>query len=88
MLLRLHAGHEQYKVVARDALAELRKVWPEYCKPPAADSLVDHFEKYNRKLSIGAHFTASDLWRAARHDDQLRRLLDILGLRSSRGEIR
>lgn len=75
VLLRLHAGHEQRRVAARGALAELRKVWPEYRKPPSADSLVERF-------------APSDLWRAARHDDQLRRLLDVLGLRSSRGEIR
>lgn len=75
VLLRLHAGHEQRRVAARDALVELRRVWPEYRKPPSADSLADRF-------------TPSDLWRAARHDDQLRRLLDVLGLRSPLGESR
>ena len=43
VLLRLHAGHEQRKVAAPAALAELRKVWPEYRKPPPADSLVERF---------------------------------------------
>lgn len=75
VLLRLHAGHEQRRVAARGALAELRRVWPEYRKPPSADSLIERFALF-------------DLWRAARHDDQLRRLLDVLGLRPPRGEIR
>lgn len=75
MLLRLHAGHEQRRVAARGAWAELRRVWPEYNKPPSADSLIERF-------------TPSDLWRAARHDDQLRRLFDVLGLRPPHGESR
>lgn len=75
VLLRLHAGHERRQVAARDASAELRKVWPEYRKPPPADRLIERF-------------AASDLRRAARHDGRLRRLLDVLGLRSPRGESR
>ena len=75
VLLRLHAGHERRQVAARDAAAELRKVWPEYRKPPAADRLTERF-------------ATSDLRRAARHDGRLRRLLDVLGLRSPRGESR
>lgn len=75
VLLRLHSGQERRTVAAREALAKLRKIWPEYRKPPSADSLIKRF-------------ALSDLWRAARHDDQLRRLLDVLGLRPPRGEIR
>lgn len=75
VLLRLHSGHERRQVAARDASAELRKVWPEYGKPPPADRLIERF-------------ATSDLRRAARHDGRLRRLLDVLGLRSPRGESR
>ena len=68
LLLRLHQGHESREIAAGDSMAELRKVWPEYRKSSlTADQL-------NRR------FTVSDLRRAARYDEGLRRLLEILGL--------
>ena len=67
LLLRLHSGHEHRQVRSQDALKELKKVWPEYDKPPTADQL-DH------------RFDVSDLQRIAQRDEHLRRLLEILGL--------
>lgn len=67
-LLRLHPGHERREIAAGDSMAELRKVWPEYRK-----SLLTA-EQLRRR------FTVSDLRRAARHDEGLRRFLDVLGL--------
>ena len=68
LLLRLHSGHERREIAAGDSMAELRKVWPEYSK----SSLTA--EQLKRR------FTVSDLRRAARYDEGLRRLLDVLGL--------
>ncbi len=48
-------------------MAELRKVWPEYSKPPTADQL-------------SKRFALSDVQRAAQHDSELQRLLKVLGL--------
>ena len=70
LLFRLHQGHERRRTTAGDAMTELRKVWPEYDKPPTADQL-------NRR------FTLSDVRRAARYDKELCQLLEILGLASS-----
>lgn len=67
LLLRLHARHERRLVAARDAIRELQKIWPEYRKPPTADQL-------------SRRFTLDDLRRTARHDDQLRELLRVVGL--------
>ena len=68
LLLRLHQGHENRQIVAGDSITELRKVWPEYSKSSlTADQLKQRF-------------TVSDLRRAARYDEGLRRLLDVLGL--------
>ena len=67
LLFRLHSGHERRSITAGDAMAELRKVWPEYRKPPTADQL-------------SRRFTLSDVRRAARYDKELRQLLEILGL--------
>ena len=68
LLLRLHQGHESREITAGDSMAELRKVWPEYSKSSlTADQLKPRF-------------TVSDLRRAARYDQGLRRLLDVLGL--------
>jgi len=67
LLLRLHHGHERRRVTARAALTELRKVWPEYSKPVTADQLT-------------RRFSLSDARRAAQYDDELRRLLLLLGL--------
>ena len=67
LLLRLHEGHESRKIV-NNAETELRKVWPQYSKRQlTADQLRQRF-------------TLSDLQRAARHDNGLKRLLEILGL--------
>ena len=66
LLLRLHAGHERRQVRAQDALKELKKVWPEYGKPPTADQLDQRFD-------------VPDLLRVAQHDEHLQRLLEILG---------
>ena len=67
LLFRLHKGHERRRVTAGDAMTELRKVWPEYRKPPTADQL-------------SRRFTLSDVRRAARHDEELQKILAILGL--------
>ena len=68
LLLRLHRRHESREIAAGDSMAELRKVWPEYSK----SSLTS--EQLNQR------FTVSDLRRAARYDQGLRRLLEVLGL--------
>ena len=67
LLIRLHPGQENRKITAGKAMAELRKVWPEYSKPPTADQL-------------SQRFTLSDVQRAAQHDSELQRLLEVLGL--------
>lgn len=66
LLLRLHRGYENRKITG-NAMRELRKVWPEYTKKLTADQL-------DRRFGL------SDLGRAARYDNGLRRLLEILGL--------
>lgn len=68
LLLRLCQGHESRTISAGDSMAELRKVWPEYRK-----SLLTA-EQLRRRFAV------SDLRRAARYDEGLRRLLDVLGL--------
>ena len=70
LLFRLHPGREQRRTTARNAMTELRKVWPEYHKPPTADQL-------------SGRFTLSDVRRATRHDKELHQLLEILGLAPS-----
>ena len=67
LLIRLHQGQEDRKIAADNAMAELRKVWPEYSKPPTADQL-------------SKRFALSDVQRAAQHDSELQRLLKVLGL--------
>ena len=71
LLFRLHPGREQRRIMAGDAMAELRKVWPEYRKPPTADQL-------------SRRFTLSDVRRAARYDEELQKLLTVLGLEPHR----
>ena len=66
LLLRLHEGHDRRRI-GNNAMAELRQVWPEYSKQLTADQLRQRF-------------ALSDLQRAARHDNELKRLLEILGL--------
>ena len=68
LLLRLHQGYENRRIPAGDSTAELCKVWPEYSKSSlTADQLTGRFD-------------VSDVRRAARHDDELRTLLNVLGL--------
>ena len=67
LLLRLHPGRERRSIAPGDALKELRKIWPEYRKPPTAAQLRQRFD-------------LPALRRAARHDQELQRLLAILGL--------
>ncbi|MDD9983810.1 MAG: hypothetical protein OXU81_21045 [Gammaproteobacteria bacterium] len=73
LLLRLHPGQEQRKVAPGDTMRELRKVWPEYRKPPAAEQL-------RRRFNLSA------LRRAAEYDRELGRLLTVLGLEGSRSD--
>ena len=65
LLLRLHEGHESRRI-GDNAEAELKKVWPEYSKQLTADQLRQRF-------------ALSDLKRAAQYDNELKRLLKILG---------
>ena len=68
VLLSLHEGRERQQTRAADTKRALRKLWPDYSKSSlTADRL-------------SRRFTVSDVRRAAEHDSQLRRLLDILGL--------
>lgn len=67
LLLRLHPGHEYRRIQAQEAEDELRKVWPEYRKPPTAEQLDRRFD-------------LPDLLRAAGHDPHLQRLLEVLDL--------
>ena len=70
LLFRLHSGHEQRRITAGDAMTELQKVWPEYRKSLTTDQLIQRF-------------TVSDVRRAARHDEELQKLLEVLGLEPS-----
>ena len=68
VLLRLREGRESRQIVASSVKTALRKIWPQYNKSGlTADQLRQRF-------------TVSDVQRAARHDEQLARLLEILGL--------
>ena len=67
LLIRLHPGQENRRIAAGKAMAELRKVWPEYSKQLTADQL-------------SQRFTLSDVQRAAQCDSELQRLLEVLGL--------
>lgn len=71
LFLRLHPGQERRKVVAHNAVAELRKLWPDYRKPPTA-------------YQLNQRFSVSDLRRAAQHDEELRKLLIVVGLEALR----
>ena len=71
LLLRLHPGQERRRVAPQDAERELRKLWPEYRKPPTAAQLKQRF-------------SLLDLRRAARHDGELRKLLIAVGLEAAR----
>ncbi len=67
LLLRLHPGQERRSIAPGDTLKELRKVWPEYRKPPTATQLRQRFD-------------LPALRRVARYDEELQRLLAILDL--------
>ena len=67
LLLRVHRGQERRKTAPTNTLNELRKVWPEYGKPPTAAQLRQRFD-------------LPALHRAAPHDRELQRLLAVLGL--------
>ncbi len=67
LLVRLHVGRERSQVTAQHAMRELRRLWPDYRKPPSADELTQRFMR-------------GDLERAARYDEQLRVLLQVVGL--------
>ena len=68
VLLRLHKGQESRQMVASSAKIELRKMWPGYDKSAlTADRLRQRF-------------SSADVRRATRYDEQLARLLEILGL--------
>ena len=67
LLVRLHRGQEQRRIRASDSESELRKMWPEYQKPPTAEQLRQRF-------------TLDDVRRAATYDQHLRMLLEVIGL--------
>ncbi len=68
LLVRLHEGHETRAVAAREAEGQLRKMWPGYDK----GSLTAH--------QLTRRFGLADLRRAARHDEELEKLIGALGL--------
>lgn len=68
LLIRLHSGQERRRIAARTSSSELRKVWPEYTKPPTTQDLI-------------RRFSLSDLQRAAKYDSELQELLEIVGLK-------
>lgn len=68
LLLRLHEGYEARRVPAQEEEKQLRKFWSSYSK----SSLTG--DRLRQRFSLGA------LERAARHDEELRKLLIVLGL--------
>ena len=44
LLVRLHGNQEQRRVAAASAEEELRRLWPEYRKPPTVDQLKQRFK--------------------------------------------
>lgn len=69
LLIRLHSGQERRSITARTSSTELRKVWPEYAKPPTSQALA-------------RRFSLDDLKRAAKYDPELQKLLSVVGLRA------
>ena len=67
LLLRLHPDRERRQVLPQQAMNELKRVWPEYDKPPTA-------------VQLDQRFDLNAVLRAAGHDEHLRRLLEVLGL--------
>lgn len=68
LLIRLHRGHETRAVTAGKAETELQKLWSGYDK----GSLTSQ--------ELKRRFGLSDLRRAARHDEELRKLMGALRL--------
>ncbi len=67
LLVRLHEGHEKRDIQPTEAYYELQQLWPGYEKSVSANAL------YGR-------FGLNNLRRAARHDEQLRRMLELLSI--------
>ena len=67
LLLRLHPKYERKTIQASTAERMLKKVWPEYDKPPTVGQLERHFDH-------------PMLLRAAKYDKDLKRFLKILEL--------
>ena len=67
LLIRLHTGEERRSISPRTSSSELRKLWPEYTKPPTSHALI-------------RRFGLDDLKRAAKYDPELQKLLSIVGL--------
>ena len=70
LLLRLHSGYETREIQGAKAIAELRRVWPNYTKGVSAVELNDRFG-------------IDDLRRLARHDNQVQLLLKLIFLASN-----
>lgn len=68
LLVRLYEGRETHVVAPRGAERQLKALWPGYHK---GSLRADHLRR---------RFTLTDLGRAARFDEELRKLLGILGL--------
>jgi len=68
VMLRLHSGHEKdVPRTAHDAEDRLERCWPGYDKPMT-------------RHQLASHFAFADLQRLAQVDEDMRRLLEILGL--------
>ncbi|MYH48322.1 MAG: hypothetical protein F4151_02015 [Gammaproteobacteria bacterium] len=68
LLVRLHEGHETRLISASDAARALRKLWPDYQNG------------WLTAKQLKRRFDFKDVRRAARHDEALRKLLELLGL--------
>ncbi len=68
LLVRLHEDHETRTIAANEAEGQLRRLWPGYHK----GSLTSQ--------QLKRRFGLTDLRRAARHDEELRKLIGTLGL--------
>ena len=68
VLVRLHKGRETHVIAPADADRELKALWPGYHKGSV------------RAEQLKRRFSLTDLSRAARFDEELRRLLAILRL--------
>lgn len=70
VILRLHEGCEKkVPATAREALSQLRQVWPDYQKPPT-------------RYQLAGRFAFAHLQRLAAVEPEIARLLAILGLPS------